>query len=61
MNPKIVIDTNNQFIVVAAAEKMSPLMTANYLEERARRGRRKEFEAILAKIPAVEPPYYDRL
>lgn len=51
----------NQFIVVAAAEKMSALMTADYLEERARRGRREEFEAILAKIPAVEPPEYDKL
>ena len=60
MNPKS-IDTNNQFIVVVAAEKMSALMTANYLGERARRGRREEFEAILAKIPTVEPPEYDRL
>ena len=60
MNKKI-IDKKNQFLVVAAAEKMSALMTADYLEECARRGRREEFEAILAKIPAVEPPDYDRL
>lgn len=51
----------NQFIVTAVAEKMSALMTANYLEERARRGQREEFEAILAKIPDVEPEEYDRL
>ena len=51
----------NQFISTAVAEKMSALMTVDYLEERAKEGRREDFEAILAKIPAVEPPEYDRL
>lgn len=48
MNPKIVIDTKeegisiNQFISTAVAEKMSALMTVDYLKERARHGRRED-------------------
>jgi hypothetical protein len=36
-------------------------MTENYLIERAKRGDRTKYEAILAKIPDVEPEAYDRL
>jgi predicted RNase H-like HicB family nuclease len=32
-----------------------------YLQERARRGSRKRFEAALAEVPDVEPEAYDRL
>jgi len=49
----------NQFVATAAAEKLSALRTATYLKERARRGSRKEFEAVLAKIPDVPPPDFD--
>jgi hypothetical protein len=51
----------NQFISTAAAEKLAALMTVEYLEERARRGSRKKFEAALASLPDVEPEDYDKL
>ncbi len=34
----------NQLITTALAEKLSELMTVEYLDERAKRGRRKKFE-----------------
>jgi hypothetical protein len=51
----------NQFITLAASEKMSALMTVDYLKERAQRGSRQKFEAILANVPDVEPEEHDRL
>lgn len=51
----------NQLIATALAEKMSALMTADYLEERARRGSRAKFLAALAQVPDVEPEPDDRL
>jgi predicted transcriptional regulator len=50
----------NQLIATAVAEKVSALMTEDYLEARAKKGRRKEFERILAKVPDVEPDERDR-
>jgi hypothetical protein len=41
----------NEFIATAATEKLSALRTASYLKARAQSGSRKEFEAVLAKIP----------
>jgi hypothetical protein len=37
----------NQLIRSAVAEKLSALLTVEYLEERARRGSREKFEAAL--------------
>ena len=51
----------NQLITTALAEKMSALMTLDYLELRAARGSREKFEAVLAKIPDLEPEDHDRL
>jgi len=51
----------NQFITLAVAKKMSALATVEYLEERARRGSRQKFEAVLANVPDVEPKEYDKL
>ena len=51
----------NQLINSAVGEKMSALMTVDYLEERARRGHRDAFEAALAKVPDSEAPDYDKL
>ena len=51
----------NQFITLAVAEKMSALATVEYLEERAKRGSRQKFEAVLANVPDVEPEEYDKL
>ncbi len=49
----------NQFITLAAAEKLSALLTEEYIAERASRADRARFEAVLAKIPDVEPEPYD--
>ena len=51
----------DQFISTAIAEKLSALMTENYLIERAKRGSREKYEAILAKVPDVEPEAYDQM
>jgi hypothetical protein len=40
---------------------MASLRTVEYLRERGARGSREKFEAILAKVPDVEPEEYDRL
>jgi HicB family len=51
----------NQLITSAVAEKMSALMTEEYLSGRAKRASRRKFEAVLAKVPDVEPEGFDRL
>ena len=51
----------NQLISSAVAEKMSALMTAEYLSARAKRASRRKFEAVLAKVPDVEPDASDRV
>jgi hypothetical protein len=51
----------NQLITLALAEKISALMTEEYLEKRARRGSREKFERAMAKVAKVEPEEYDRL
>ena len=45
----------NQLISTALAEKMSALMTVDYLEERAARGDRSKFERVMSKVRDVEP------
>ena len=51
----------DQFISTAIAEKLSALTTDDYLKNRAGRGDRAKYEAILAKVPDVEPEEYDRI
>jgi predicted transcriptional regulator len=51
----------NQLISSAVAEKMSALLTEEYLEARAKRASRKKFDAILAKVPDREPDAPDRV
>jgi len=51
----------NQFVATAVAEKMSALMTEEYLQERALRASRAQYEAALAEVPDVEPEEFDRL
>lgn len=51
----------NQIISAAVGEKVASLKTLDYLRERARRGNRQQFEAVLAKVPDVEPEEFDRL
>ena len=49
----------NQLIATALAEKMSALMTEEYLEERARRGSRTRYARALGEVPDTEPEAYD--
>lgn len=51
----------NQFITSALAEKISALITEDYLENRAARGSREKFKKALSKAKAVEPAEKDRL
>lgn len=49
----------NQFISTALAEKISALLTADYLEERALRGRRVKFDHALSKVSDAAPDKTD--
>lgn len=51
----------DQFIATAVAEKMSALLTEEYLEERGRRGSREKYDRALAQVPDVEPEERDRV
>jgi predicted transcriptional regulator len=51
----------NQLITLAVAEKLSALKTEEYLKERAKRGSRKKFDRVLAKVPDTEPAEGDEL
>jgi post-segregation antitoxin (ccd killing protein) len=51
----------NQLITTALAEKMSALMTVDYLEERAARGDRAKFERVMGKVRDVEPDEEDQV
>ena len=51
----------NQFISTALAEKMSALMTEEYLTKRAKRGTRKKFSRVLTKVRDVKPDARDAL
>jgi predicted transcriptional regulator len=51
----------NQLINAAVAEKVSALMTEDYLEARAARGSREAFERAMMQVPHVAPEPYDAL
>ncbi len=51
--------TVNHFISLAIAEKLSALLTEDYLQKRAKNGSRESYEAALAKVPDVEPEEKD--
>jgi hypothetical protein len=40
---------------------MSALMAEEYIQARAQRGSREKFDAVLAKVPDVEPEENDRI
>jgi len=50
----------NQFIASAVAEKISALTTETYLTQRAEKGSREKFMAVLMAVPAIEPEAFDR-
>ena len=45
----------NQFIATAVAEKMSALLTLDYLEQRAQRGSRAHIKSVLRRVPDAPP------
>ena len=51
----------NQLVTLAVAEKVTALRTEDYLLERAARGSREAFLAVLDKAPKVEPAPEDRI
>ena len=51
----------NQLITVALAEKISALMTEDYLGKRARRGSRAKFKEAMAKVTDIKPVKCDQL
>lgn len=51
----------NQFITLAVSEKMSALLTIDYLKDRAEKASKQKFESIMNQVPDVEPEEYDKL
>ena len=51
----------NQLINTALAEKLSALMTCEYLEARGKRATRKAFDRALSKVRRAQPEPDDRL
>ncbi len=51
----------NQLIALALAEKVSALMTEEYLAKRAKRANKRKFKKALAKVADVDPDKRDRL
>ncbi len=50
----------NHLVTLAIAEKLSALATEDYIAQRAARGSRAKYEAVLAKVPDIEPIEEDR-
>ncbi|HEY8035572.1 MAG TPA: toxin-antitoxin system HicB family antitoxin [Methylobacter sp.] len=51
----------DQFVALALGEKISALMTEDYLLRRAKRGRRDKFLAVLDAAPNIDPIEEDRI
>ena len=51
----------NQLVTTALAEKLSALLTEEYLAERAARGSRETFERVLSKVSDQEPAPGDEI
>ncbi|MBE8232558.1 MAG: toxin-antitoxin system HicB family antitoxin [Endozoicomonadaceae bacterium] len=51
----------NQFISSAVAEKMSSLLTEQYLLERSQKGSQQAFLKAMSKVPDIEPETRDNL
>ena len=51
----------NQFLITAAAEKLSSLNTVDYLRARAERADLEAFDRIMEKVPCVPPDPGDEL
>jgi hypothetical protein len=51
----------NQLIMLALAEKIAALETADYLNERAKKGSRAKYLDVLKKAPNIKPDEQDKL
>ena len=51
----------NQFITLAVSEKMSALLTIDYLKKRAEKASKQKFKNIMEQVPDVEPEENDKL
>ena len=51
----------NQFVLVAVSEKISAIMTEDYLEARAKKAKKADFKKIMNKIPSRKPLPGDEL
>lgn len=51
----------NQFVSSAVSEKISAIMTEEYLIKRAKRARKSDFKKILDKVPKRKPIPGDEL
>lgn len=51
----------NQFISLAVSEKISALLTVDYLNERAAKADPKQFKELLSRVPDVAPDDVDKL
>ncbi len=51
----------NQLITLALAEKISALLTEEYIGKRAQRGDKKKFQRALAKVAVKEPAAHDKI
>jgi len=51
----------NQFVTIAVAEKLSALLTEEYLSQRAALGNRADYLAALAAVPDVAAEAYDQM
>ena len=51
----------DQFVALALGEKISALMTEDYLLQRAKRGRRDKFLTVLDSAPDVDAIEDDRI
>lgn len=50
----------NQLVSSALAEKISALMTEEYIEQRASRANKQKFKKALSRIPNTNPEGYDK-
>ncbi|MGD8264756.1 MAG: hypothetical protein PVG70_20850 [Desulfobacterales bacterium] len=60
-NVRVKLVIINQFIASATAEKMTALLTEEYLSGGATKASRKKFQAVLDKVPDVVPENYNKL
>ncbi len=51
----------NQFLVAAASEKISALMTQDYLANEAAKGNYDDFLKVLHNVPHNEPEEHDKM